>query len=125
MTHEINNIVVTSKINAHLSPHCCHVNPHKTKFAYADTGASDNYAPPDAPLLNRTITTMPITVGMPNGQQLESTHKGDLQLNKPKDALSTHIIPGLKTTLISIGKLCDAGLTATFNKEEMIVTNAN
>jgi hypothetical protein len=60
---------------------------------------------------------------------LQSTNKVcSLQLPQlPKQAQEAHIIPGLTHSipLLSIGKLCDAGCKATFNKHEVRILKNN
>ena len=43
----------------------------------------------------------------------------------PAAAKTAHILPGLSNSLISIGKLCDAGMTATFNKNTVGINKDN
>ena len=68
-------------------------NPPQT-YAYADTGASDNYVTTNAPLLDTMINPHPVKIGLPNGQPLQSTHVGNIQLNVPQKARQTHVIQG-------------------------------
>ena len=45
-----------------------------------------------------------------------------LDLKKlPKNATEAHILPNLRYNLILVGKLCNAGLTVTFNDKKAIV----
>ena len=43
----------------------------------------------------------------------------------PASAKMAHILPGLSHSLLLIGKFCDAGLTATFNKHAVTINKDN
>ena len=92
--------------------------------AIADSGATGHYIKPSDPH-QTTGTSQPIiTVGLPNGAHLQSTGENcmlDLpQLNQ--QARQAHILPELKnSSLISIGKLCDAGCIAKFDKNHVVI----
>ena len=120
MEHKINNVAEEVKINKDLCIQQNVFNPPQ-HYAYADTGASDNYATTEAPLIDKRMNQYPVKIGLPNGQPLQSTHVGNIQLNVPKEAQITHVIPGLKHNLVSIGKLCDAGCGAWFDKDKVTV----
>ena len=102
--HKINNVAETTQIN---KSSCIQTNesyrPHT--YAYADTGASHNYATTEEPLQNKNINKFPVQIGLPNGQMLKSTHVGNIQLNVSLNAQITHVIPGLKHNLVSMGKI--------------------
>ena len=87
--------------------------------AYADTGASGYYLAPKAPHEEATVQEPPISVGTPSGHRLRSSKACRLALKElPEEARKAHILPGLANkSLISIGTLCDAGLTAMFNRQ--------
>ena len=123
MRHTINTVVDELKINEHSNTQIPVSNPPQS-YAYADTGASDNYVTTKAPLINKKINPHHIKIGLPNGQPLQSTHIGNIQLNVPHDARQTHVIPGLKHNLVSIGKLCDEGCGAWFEKDKVTIYNA-
>ena len=91
----------------------------------ADTGASGHYIRPTDPHHTNGAIKAPILVGLPNGDCLQSTNKectlALMQL--PTTARTAHIIPGLThSSLISIGTLCDAGCTATFDSTHVKIT---
>ena len=96
--------------------------------AIADTGASSHYLRPNDPHDKNGTTKPPITVGLPNGDLLQSTTQA-CQLSLPQlpdKAREAHIIPGLThSSLVSIGKLCDEGCEATFNKKEVHIIKDN
>jgi hypothetical protein len=83
-----------------------------------DTGCTTHLCTPDTPLINKHITTEPITITIPDGNTMTSTHEGHLDIPAlPPAATLTHVVPELSThSLISIGQLCDAGCTAIVNR---------
>jgi hypothetical protein len=62
-------------------------------------------------------TQTPLHVTLPNGQIIYSTHTAQLPFPKlPLAALQAHVFPQLKNhALLSVGVLCDAGCTVTFD----------
>ena len=53
---------------------------------------------------------------------MHSTHTCTLLLpHLPKAATTAHILPGLSHSLLSIGKFCDTGMTATFDKHGVAI----
>jgi hypothetical protein len=98
-----------------------------TNTGIADTGTSSHYLQPSNPHTNTGSNTKPtITVGLPNGDMLQSTTEA-CQLSLPQElpltARDAHIVPGLvHSSLLSIGKLCDAGCEAKFNDQEVAIT---
>jgi hypothetical protein len=71
--------------------------------------------------VNITPTTKGLTVRLPNGQTIQSTHTALLDIPAlPKAARLCHIFPDLKNkVLLSIGQFCDSGFTATFTKSTL------
>ena len=91
--------------------------------AIADSGSTGHFLAIDTPNLQALPTTAPITVALPDGSTIQSTHTAELDLLPlPKSARTAHLFPALtNTSLLSIGKLADAGCTATFNKHYLII----
>ena len=57
---------------------------------------------------------------------MQSTSVVNLHSNTvPEDAKEAHILPGIHTSLLSAGKLCDAGCVAIFTKENVKVIKTN
>jgi hypothetical protein len=88
-----------------------------------------HYIRPNDPHFSTTgINKSPITVALQNGNLLQSIMQA-CQLSRsqlPEQAREAHIIPGLThSSLDSIGKLCDAGCEATFNKTEVQIIKDN
>ncbi|KAL7527155.1 hypothetical protein ACHAWF_008701, partial [Thalassiosira exigua] len=70
----------------------------------------------DAPVNAKQKATTPITVHLPNGQKVTSSHTCELNLpNVPLDARLGHILPGLAGhSLVSVVRLCNAGCKVNF-----------
>ena len=69
-----------------------------------------------------------ISVLLPNGQSIISSHTATLNLHPslPPSATLAHIFPDLLSgALLSIGLLCDHGCTANFNQNDVTITLAN
>ena len=59
---------------------------------------------------------------MPDGNNIASTHQGILPWVTPLN-MKAHVLPALSQSLISIGKLCDVGCTATFDAKRVTITH--
>ena len=110
----------------------CHINPSKYGYAQAansilktinfnledikdwailDSGATSHFLVTDASATGISVATNPITVTIPDGTKLTSTHKRELDLPLlPKGARTGHVIPGMSShSLVSVVTLCNAG----------------
>ena len=69
-----------------------------------------------APITKKEKALTPISVTLPDGMKVQSTHTGDLRIPQlPKSARACHIFPGLASySLISVVKLCEAGCEVSF-----------
>ena len=85
----------------------------KTKLSWAilDSGASSHFLLTDAPCVNKKTTSNPISVQIPNGHRVTSSHIAELDIPAlPKKARIAHVLPGLRNrSLVSVIKLCNAG----------------
>jgi hypothetical protein len=100
--------------------------PLNNTTAIADTGASSHYLRPQDPHNTTGANKTPITVRLPNGTMLQSTTEAcQLALSQlPEQAREAHIMPGLThSSLLSIGKLCDAGCKAIFTEHEVKISH--
>ena len=88
------------------------------KWAVMDSGATGNFLVTDAPISERTEAHDQISVTLPDGSQVESTHTGLIDIPQlPKAARIGYVIPGLNThSLMSVVVLCNAGCTVKFTK---------
>jgi hypothetical protein len=66
----------------------------------------------------------PLTVLLPNGATMTSTHTAELPLpHLPPAACLCHIFPQLSSgSLLYIGQLCDHGCEALFTATQLIIT---
>lgn len=74
--------------------------------------------------MQTTPASHPISVKLPNGTKIESTHYGNLPINHP-GATTAHVLPSLSHSLLSIGKFCDAGCKAVFDAKQVTITCNN
>jgi hypothetical protein len=68
----------------------------------------------------------PLTVRLPNGATMESSHTADLDIPKLNAAASkAHVFPGMAHHfLLSVGQLCDKGYIVTFQQDTVIICNS-
>lgn len=97
--------------------------PFLTITMKADSGASEHYmSEKDENILQNTTTYTTKTVGIPNGELIDSSKKGYLPLNfLSASAKTAYSFPNLKTSLLSVGQLCDDDCDVLFNKNYMKV----
>lgn len=70
--------------------------------------------------MNIKPATSPITVTLPDGSTAISSHVGTLNWPSLPDAARTaHIFPSFPNSLVSIGLLCDAGITAIYTSDKV------
>ena len=83
-----------------------------------DSGATGNFLVSDAPLAERVPDDNPISVTLPDGNKIQSTHVGVLDIPQlPRAARVGHVIPGLNShSLISAVTLCNAGCVVRLTK---------
>jgi hypothetical protein len=60
---------------------------------------------------------------MPDGTNIQLTHKGTLPLAAPCNMKAAHVIPALSHSLISIGKLCNEGCQAYSDAKQVLITH--
>ena len=89
---------------------------NKNKTGILDTGETGHYLQVGAPHSLKTNIGPPISVGWPNVQTIQSIKPCLIYFpSLPEEAREGHIIPSLThSSLVSTGKLCDAGFTAYF-----------
>ena len=92
-----------------------------------DSGTSGHYFQlnTDTPTFNVKPTPTPITITLPNGSYMSSTHEGNLRLpgSLPSAATKVNFFDKMSASLISIGQLCDYGCTATFDQDSVTITH--
>ena len=87
------------------------------RWAILDSGVSSHFLTVGAPLLHKRKAANPITVTVANGERVQITHDGALDIpGLPPDARYAHGIPGIKHPLLSIIRLCNAGCEIVFGR---------
>jgi hypothetical protein len=93
-----------------------------TNQAIANTGATSIFIMEGADVDNKHIATDPLTVNLPDGKKVVSTHVCDIKI----PMLTGHIVPSLKVaSLIGIRPLCKAGCKVVFNNDKCEVIFSN
>ena len=91
-----------------------------------DTGCTINLCDMNTPLSDELPTPNGITITAASNDTMRATSKGNLALPLPPSATECHRVPNLHLPLLSVGQQCDAGNTAIFNSNKMIlVSNDN
>ena len=89
----------------------------ETTYAIADTGATSIFIMEGVPVKNKRVASHPLTINLPNGAKVRSTHECDVMYPGLPVKLTGHIVPGLTiSSLIGIRVLCEAGCNVIFNK---------
>ena len=71
----------------------------------------------NAPLLHKKKAANLIMVTVANGERVQSTHDGALDIpGLPPSASYAHVIPGIRHSLLSIVRLCNAGCEIVFGR---------
>jgi hypothetical protein len=112
----------TSKNNNEKFDDCRTPPPLKhNETALADSGFTGHFLLSNAPCLNKTLTTNHLTVILPNGQTMKSTHTVTLDIPQlSKAAKASHIFPAMENnSLLSVGQLCDEGYFVLFSSDEV------
>ena len=116
-TNFINQIASENKFSSFVSTHSIN----------ADTGTTGNFISfsDAAVLLDITPVDKGISVSLPNGQVIKSTHTATLNLpSLPLAARAAHVFPELTGSLLSIGMLTDAGLTAIYTADSVTIQDS-
>ena len=87
--------------------------------AIADTGATSIFIMDGVDVDNKRVATNPITINLPDGRKVKSTHICDFIIpGLPKPILG-HIVPGLAVaSLVGIRPLCKAGCKVVFDNDK-------
>jgi hypothetical protein len=91
-----------------------------------DSGYTGHFLLVNAQCLNKVKSRTPLTVRLPNGTTMESSHTAELDIPKLNAAASkAHIFPGMANhSLLSVGLLFDEGYIVTFKHALVTVCNA-
>jgi hypothetical protein len=94
--------------------------------AIADTGATSIFIMKGTPVKNLHRTNNPITITLPDGSKVISTHICDINIPGLPTVLTGYIVPGITiASLIGIRILCKAGCKVVFDKEKCEVFYKN
>jgi hypothetical protein len=97
------------------------IKPHET--AIVDSGFTGYFLLVNAPYLNKVKSQNPLTVRLPNGATMESSHTSVLEIPELNAAASiVHVFPGMANhSLLSVGQLCNEGYTVTFKNASVTI----
>jgi hypothetical protein len=90
-----------------------------TNQAIADTGATSIFIMEGADVNNKCPATVPLTIDLPDGKWVQSTHVCDIRIPGLPTVLTGHIVPSLRiASLIGIRPLCKAGCKVIFDNKK-------
>jgi hypothetical protein len=95
--------------------------PHET--AIVNYGCTGHFLLVNAPCLNKVKSQTPLTVRLPNGATMESSHTAALDIPELNAAASiAHFFPGMANhSLLSVGQLCNKRYTVTFKNASVTI----
>jgi hypothetical protein len=91
-----------------------------------DSGCTGHFILVNAPCLNKVESLTPLTVRLPNGATMDSSHTADLDIPELNSAASkAHVFPVMAHhSLLSVGQLCDKGYIVTFKQDTVTICNS-
>jgi hypothetical protein len=91
-----------------------------------DSGCTGHFLLVNAPCLNKVKSRTPLTVRLPNGATMESSHTSELDIPELNAAASNaHVFPGMANHyLLSVGQLCDEGYIVTFKQASVTICDS-
>ena len=90
-----------------------------TSHAIADTGATSIFVMDGVDVENKRVAVRPLTINLPDGRKVRSTHLCDINIPGLPTMLTGHVVPHLAVaSLIGIRPLCNAGCIVTFDKDK-------
>jgi hypothetical protein len=105
----------------------CHTPPlikqHET--AIVDSVCTGHFLLINAPCKNKIKSDNPLTVRLPNGATVKSTHTTSIDLPEVSiAAYISHVFPGMANhSLLSVGQICNKGYSVTFNIDAVTIYN--
>ena len=95
--------------------------------AIADTGATSIFIMDGVDVDNKRVATNPITINLPDGRQVKSSHVCDFIIPGLPSRLVGHVVPGLAVaSLVGIRPLCKAGCKVVFDDAKCdVIFNGN
>jgi hypothetical protein len=84
-----------------------------------ESGCTGHFPLVNAPCLNKVKSRTPLTVRLPNGATMESSHTTELDIPELNAAASkAHVSPCMANhCLLSVGQLCNEGYIFTFKQD--------
>ncbi len=119
--HDNNNAtIITSNCKTkYKKVECANTITIAPTHAIADTGATSIFIMKGTPVKNLRRTNNPITISLPDGSKVTSTHICDICIPGLPTVLTEHIVPGITiASLIGIRILCKAGCKVVFANEK-------
>jgi hypothetical protein len=94
--------------------------------AIVNSGCTGHFLLVTVPCLNKVQSRNPLTVRVPNGATMKSSHTADLDIPELNAATSkAHVFPGMAHhSLLSVGKLCDEDYIVTFQRDTVTICNS-
>jgi hypothetical protein len=93
--------------------------PFGPLLTITNTGATSYFLTKDAPCQNKQLTNSPLSVTLPDGQKIKSTHVCDITIPVLPTIIMGHIMPDMTTTLLfGIKVLCKAGCKVLFDNNK-------
>jgi hypothetical protein len=94
--------------------------------AIVESGCTVHFLLVNAPCLNKVKSQTLLTVRLPNGATMESSHAADLNIPELNAAASkANVFPGIANhSLLSVRQLCNEGYIVTFKKASVTVRNS-
>jgi hypothetical protein len=91
-----------------------------------DSGCTGHFLLVNAPCLNKVKSQIPLTVRLPNGATMESSHTAKLDIPEFNAAASkAHVLPGVANhSLLSVRQLCNEGYIVTFKNASVKVCSS-
>jgi hypothetical protein len=98
---------------------------HETAIVHS--GCTGHFLLVTAPCLNKVKSWNPLTVRLPNGATMESSHTADLDIPELNAAESkAHVFPGIAHhSLLSVDQLWDEGYIVTFRQDTVTICNSD
>jgi hypothetical protein len=112
-----------NKISTHTECHFLFSSSYKiwkTRHLRSKCHSTGHFLVEGAPIVNKKKAKHPITITLPNGKLIHSTHTCNLDNPwLPEHITEAHIVTGLAhSSLISTRNFCDAGYKAVFDMYE-------
>jgi hypothetical protein len=100
------------------------IEQHET--AIVDSGCTGHFLLVNAPCLNKVESRTPLTVRLPNGAIMESSHTADLDIPELNAAASkANVFPGMAHhSLLSVLQLCGEGYIFTSKQDTVTICNS-